>query len=142
MLRRAGLAFTVVLVVVLASAPAVAGPAATPGAAGVGDPYFPLDGNGGYDVRHYGLDLRYTPDTDVLAGVATVRARATQHLSAFNLDLDGLTVRSVTVDGRPAAWTRDGGELTVTPRRTLPAGHSFTTRITYDGVPRTIDDPN
>lgn len=24
----------------------------TPGAAGIGDPYFPDDGNGGYDVQH------------------------------------------------------------------------------------------
>ena len=65
-----------------------------PGAAGVGDPYFPLDGNGGYDVRHYGLAITYTPATDVLAGVATITARATQDLSAFNLDFDGLTLRS------------------------------------------------
>ncbi|MCU1519161.1 MAG: metallopeptidase, partial [Pseudarthrobacter sp.] len=28
-----------------------------PGAPGLGDPYFPLDGNGGYDVDHYELDL-------------------------------------------------------------------------------------
>ena len=31
------------------------------GAAGVGDPYFPLAGNGGIDVVHYSLDLDYTP---------------------------------------------------------------------------------
>ena len=33
----------------------------TPGAPGIGDPYFPTDGNGGYDVSHYGLDLKYEP---------------------------------------------------------------------------------
>ena len=33
----------------------------TPGAPGAGDPYFPLDGNGGYDVRHYALDVKYDP---------------------------------------------------------------------------------
>jgi hypothetical protein len=145
MLSRAALTSSVVLAVVLTSAPAVAGPgeggSATPGAAGVGDPYFPLDGNGGYDVRHYGLDVRYTPDTDMLAGVATIRARATQHLSAFNLDLEGLTVRSITVDGRPATWIRSGGELTVKPPRSVRDGRSFTTRIIYDGVPETIHDP-
>jgi hypothetical protein len=46
-----------------------------PRAPGIGDPYFPLDGNGGYDVRHYDLDVRYEPSTDVLSGVATIRAR-------------------------------------------------------------------
>ena len=36
-------------------------PTGTPGAPGIGDPYFPLDGNGGYDVRHYDLDVTYDP---------------------------------------------------------------------------------
>ena len=35
---------------------------AEPGAPGAGDPYFPLDGNGGYDVGHYDLAIRYDPD--------------------------------------------------------------------------------
>lgn len=143
MFRSAALASAVALVAVTA-APAGAAPGgpdpAHPGAAGVGDPYYPLDGNGGYDVRHYGLDLRYTPASDVLAGTATILARATEHLSAFNLDLRGLTVRSVTVDGRAAAWSRSGGELTVTPRRGLPAGRAFTTRVVYDGVPETFEE--
>src|SRR5215217_3451595 len=33
------------------------GQQAVSGAAGVGDPYFPLEGNGGYDVRTYDLSL-------------------------------------------------------------------------------------
>ena len=37
------------------------GPRFTAGAPGVGDPYFPYAGNGGYDVQHYDLDLTYTP---------------------------------------------------------------------------------
>ena len=75
-----------------------------PGAPGAGDPYFPLDGNGGYDVKHYTLDVTYDPETDVVDGKATIEARATQNLSSFNLDLDGLTVESVKVNGRWAAW--------------------------------------
>ena len=39
---------------------------------------------------------------------------------SFNLDLDGLTVRSIKVNGRSADWSRDGGELTVTPSAGLP----------------------
>ena len=45
------------------------GPSGVAGAPGLGDPYFPLDGNGGYDTRHYLLDLSYDPATDVLRGV-------------------------------------------------------------------------
>ena len=79
----------------------------SPGAPGVGDPYFPLDGNGGYDVKHYDLAIRYAPASDALAGVVRVRALPTQRLSAFNLDLDGLTVDAVTVNGR--ALNAQGG---------------------------------
>jgi aminopeptidase N len=112
----------------------------SPGAPGIGDPYYPLDGNGGYDVAHYDLDVRYDPATDVLTGVATIEARATQGLSSFNLDLQGMEVRSITVQGEEATWTRDGGELTVTPACGLPADHEFTTVVAYDGVPGTLTD--
>ena len=110
------------------------------GAPGIGDPYFPLDGNGGYDVKHYGLDLDYEPATDLLSGVATIRARATQNLSRFNLDLFGLTVRAVYVDGRRARWSRDAGELTIVPRHKLHKRERFTTVVVYDGVPEPIGD--
>ncbi len=111
-----------------------------PGAAGAGDPYFPKDGNGGYDVRHYRLDLDYDPATDRLAGVARIRARATQDLSRFNLDLDGLTVRSVRVDRRPARWSRADGELVIKPRHGIRRGAGFVTVVSYDGVPETVDE--
>jgi aminopeptidase N len=115
-------------------------PAGTPGAPGIGDPYFPLDGNGGYDVLHYDLDVQYDPSTDVLTGVATIDARAGQDLSSFNLDLQGLKVRSVTVDQREAAWSREGAELTITPKRSLRDGEKFATVVSYGGVPLTIED--
>jgi aminopeptidase N len=145
MVRKLALALVLTLStsVVLAGAPAdAAGSPGTPGAPGIGDPYYPLDGNGGYDVQHYDLAIRYAPATDALAGLVRIRAKATQRLSAFNLDLDGLTIRSITVDGRPARWSRVGTELTVTPRRTLDKGHLFDTRIVYDGVPKVIHDPD
>ena len=111
-----------------------------PGAPGLGDPYFPLDGNGGYDVDQYLLDLSYDPLTDILAGTATITAKATQDLSAFNLDLDGMTVRGVKVKGRSAEFTRDAGELTVTPQRGIRDGSRFITQVRYDGVPETISE--
>ena len=46
-----------------AAALALAAPAgaATIGSPGLGDPFFPLAGNGGYDVGHYGADARLRP---------------------------------------------------------------------------------
>jgi aminopeptidase N len=114
--------------------------AGTPGAPGVGDPYYPLDGNGGYDVQDYQLDIAYEPATDVLTGTTTIRARATQDLSAFNLDLTGLEVREVAVNGAPATASRAGDELTITPAAPLALDTEFTAVVRYDGVPRTLED--
>ncbi len=110
----------------------------TPGAPGIGDPYFPLEGNGGYDVGHYGLNLSYQPTTHQLSGVAQITATATQNLSRFDLDLNGMTVRKVTVNGVRATFTRSGQELQITPRTGLPNKQAFRVNVSYDGVPQTI----
>jgi aminopeptidase N len=108
------------------------------GAAGIGDPYFTTYGNGGYDVRNYLVKIKYEPATDSLTGDVTLSARATEDLSSFNLDLSGLTVRSVEVNGDEAEHERDGNELTLRPSAGLPAGGDFTVQVTYDGVPGTV----
>ncbi|MEU6078623.1 M1 family metallopeptidase [Micromonospora sp. NPDC047074] len=108
------------------------------GAPGAGDAYFPTYGNGGYDVIAYTVKVRYDPAKDRLAGTTTVRAAATTDLSAFNLDLAGLTVRSVTVDGAPAKHRRKGDELTITPASGLIAGNGFAAEITYEGEPEPL----
>jgi aminopeptidase N len=113
----------------------IAAVAPAPGARGVGDPYFPDLGNGGYDVEHYDLDLRWDAEQGTLAGTATVTATATQALSSFDLDLSGLEVRSVTVDGTPATATRSDAELVIAPPAPIPEGRAFTTVVAYDGTP-------
>jgi aminopeptidase N len=111
-----------------------------PGAGGLGDSYFPGLGNGGYDVDHYTLDLTWRADDGELDGVATIEATTTQDLSRFNLDLSGLEVRGVTVDGKPADATRDGAELVVTPAATIADGGTFTTVVVYGGRPTPVTD--
>jgi aminopeptidase N len=109
---------------------------ATAGAAGVGDPYFAETGNGGYDVEHYALDLTYTPDGGRLDGVAAIEATAGQRLASFNLDLVGLEVTEVMVDGEPAEVARQGErEVVVTPAGPIEAGAPFLAEVTYGGVP-------
>lgn len=132
-----------ITLVTTAFAPATASAAdCVGGAPGVGDPYYPLYGNGGYDVDHYLLALAYDPATDQLSGLATIVARATANLCRFNLDLQGMTVRSVVVDGASAAWNRsDDHELTVTPRQRLKKDRTFVTIVRYDGIPQTQFDP-
>lgn len=113
----------------------------TPGAAGLGDPYFPLLGNGGYEVEHYDIAL----DLDVQGGsintaTTTIDAVATQNLSAFNLDYRGPEIDDILVNGDPANYTRDGGELTITPATPIAAAAPFQTVVTYHGTPDGGDD--
>ncbi len=114
--------------------------AGTPGAAGIGDPYFPGAGNGGYDVEHYTLDLTWAAEEGMLAGVATIDADATQDLSRFNLDLSGLEVQSVTVDGEAATFEHADRELQVTPAEVLGDGDGFRAVIAYRGRPQPVSD--
>ncbi len=108
-----------------------------PGAAGIGDPYFPGAGNGGYDVTGYDIQIRYDPPADRLEGHTTITARATQDLSRFNLDLK-LPVTAVAVNDRPAGIRQDGGELQVTPAAPVRAGQPMTVLVDYVGVPSSI----
>jgi aminopeptidase N len=129
----------------VAAAPVAAAPVApadTIGASGVGDPFFPLGGNGGIDVSDYGLDLTYDPTTSRLQGTATLQVLATQALSRFDLDLRGFQVGTVTVDGAAASVLRDGQELMITPSRTIRKGSFFTVVVPYAGVPQTVVDPD
>ena len=124
--------------------PAPACVRADPGSAGAGDPYFPLSGNGGFDVSHYALNIGYVPSSGRLDGHAVVTATATQNLSRFDLDLSGLTVSAVTVDGRKAAFSRAPGsqELVITPAKSLRHNARFTVDVRYGGIPQYVTDPD
>lgn len=133
-------AATIAVVAVLALVAPIAAAAAPASSAGVGDPYYPQDGNPGYDVTHYGLDLTYDPGSDTLGGTAVVTATARQKLTSFALDLDGLTVSSVTVNARAAKFSRADGELTITPKSPLTKNLPFVAVIRYSGIPVSLED--
>jgi aminopeptidase N len=133
----------------------------TAGAEGAGDAYFPFAGNGGYDVRHYDLDLTYTPPAAApaalvgrLSGIATIDLVATQDLDRFNLDLRGMRVQALTINGTRARavtppapgaevdgaayWqTQDDAarvwELTIQPRPKIKEGQTARVVVTYGG---------
>ena len=128
------------------------------GARSLGDPLLPQLGNGGYDARHYRIDLDYDPAANRFdAAQTTMRARALQTLSELSLDFqDDLEVVRVKVGDRDAAFRFEaatpqlggGGtqpmKLVVAPHpSTRPkAGRDFTVQVTYRGVPETFIDPD
>lgn len=122
------------------STPAAPTPSTSPppgeiGAEGVGDPYYPLLGNGGYDVESYDLDIEWLPDDGTIDATATITLTPTEDLDTFNLDLEGLTVEAVVVDGAAATTDRAGRELTVDPVALLATGETVAVVVDYRGAP-------
>jgi aminopeptidase N len=113
--------------------------APSPGASGVGDDYYPFDGNGGYDVQHYDIRLTYNPTFDLVSGTTTIIAKATQDLSQFDLDFL-LKVKSVRVNNAVAQFrSTTDGELVVTPATPLANGSALTIVVAYSDVPSNPD---
>ena len=140
--RRAATAVMAAVTVLAVAAPATAGRSGV-GSPGLGDPYYPFAGNGGYDVRHYSLNLDYVRSTNFLKASTTVTARATQDLRRFNLDLRGFTITKLTVNHLPASYRREGvHELVITPRVPLRKGKTFVVRVEYKGAPTEVIDPD
>ena len=139
---RAGL-ITVVLALA-AALPAQAAGGGALGSPGLGDPFFPLAGNGGYDVGHYGLTLDYDPrDRRARRRRRSIRARATQ-------TLDALRPRPARLRRHPAARSTAARPPTGAPARSsssrraraLRRGRRFTVLVRYAGVPEVITDPD
>jgi aminopeptidase N len=114
--------------------------AAGTGGESSGDSLFPTIGNTGYRVSHYDIRLGYRPATGRIRATTRIVARASEALSRYSLDLEGLHVRSVRVDGRRATFRRHDDKLVVTPA--VPVAGRFTTVVRYAGKPVTHRDPD
>ena len=124
----------------LAAATTLAIAAASPQARAI-DPFFPTFGNNGYDVRHYAVTLDVDGGTHRLSGRAVLTVKAEAELAKFALDLSGLEVTAVRVNGVPATYDRAPGKLRVKPVKPVGKGSVFSVDVAYRGVPKTIDDP-
>jgi aminopeptidase N len=124
-----------VLAAPVALAP-VAQAAPVRGAAGIGDAYFPLDGNGGIDVMHYRIHDTYRFDDRHLRGRTRLTVRATEDLKSFHLDFL-LPVHRVSVDGQHAGYDQATSrhELVVVPKRPVRAGDTVEVVVAYAGFP-------
>jgi aminopeptidase N len=146
-----------VLVFCLGAPPAGAAPFKA-GSRSLGDPLLPQLGNGGYDARHYDIDLDYDPVANRFeSAVTTMKARATQSLSEFSLDFQDLAVREVRVNGRRARFEQVEAtpdlsgdpshsqpmKLVVEPRDGIRKGRKFRVTVDYSGAePQVFTDPD
>lgn len=111
-----------------------------PGADGIGDPYFEDLGNGGYDVQHYDLALNVDMDANVIDGVATIDIVTTQDLTSLNMELLGLVIDYVAVDGVSAPFERDDGEMTIYLPEPVAANQLIEISVAYHGTPGEDED--
>lgn len=107
-------------------------------AAGPSDPYYSEVGANAYDVGHYDISLSYSPDHPVITATTTITATAKQTLTEFHLDLSGLKIDELTVDGTRARFSRRRTVVTVRPRRPIASGATFVTQVRYHGKPRDL----
>ncbi|NDZ97651.1 M1 family metallopeptidase [Streptomyces sp. SID6673] len=106
------------------------------------DPYLPDNGNLGYRISRYDLELEYKVSPNRLAGIATLTATSFIHLRRFTLDLaSSMSVSRVTIDGKRARHSHRNRKLTITPESPIPPGGALTIVIRYSGSPRPIRGP-
>lgn len=103
--------------------------------ASVHDPYAPQSGDPAFGVTFYDLDLVYRVRTNRLEGRAVLTAVAAASLRTLALDLVGLRVSRVRVDGARAAYAQGPRKLRVTLPRAVAAGAGVTIEVVYAGAP-------
>jgi aminopeptidase N len=111
-------------------------------ATGPAEPFFPRSGTDSYDVSHYGVGLAYRPGDGTIVARTKIEATARQRLRRFSLDLVGLRVTAVSVDGEAAEFNRGRGKLKITPPTAIAKRQAFTVLVEYRGRPRRITDPD
>ncbi|MFE3193770.1 M1 family metallopeptidase [Nocardia sp. NPDC059240] len=107
------------------------------------DDYLPQNGNRGYRVSRYELELVYKVASNRLAGRADITAVTTTVRDRFALDLSqSLAVSKVFVNGaKPAKFVHQRGKLVITPRQRIPAGGVLALSVHYAGPPKPVRGP-
>ena len=104
------------------------------------DPYLPTNGNHGYRVSRYELDLEYKVAINRLSGLVTITAEALAELAEFTLDLsDAMTVSKVSVNGkRTAHFACRNRKLRIRLSTKLASGAAMSIAVHYHGSPRPL----
>lgn len=125
--------------------PLALGLSASAGAASTStiEPFFPRAGAPGIDVLRYGVSIFYKGRNSGIKAGETILARVTERVRRVPLDLDGLRVRKVRVNGAKANFSRGPGyKLIVDLPRPAGPGEELRLNIRYGGRPVTVTDPD
>ena len=101
------------------------------------DPYIPGHGDRRFGVRSYELDLDYKVATNHLSGRAGLDVEIAEDTAVLALDLYGLTVSRVRVEGAaPVKFTHRDRKIRITLASVVPAGSRLRIEVDYAGKPR------
>lgn len=105
------------------------------------DDYLPENGNHGYRVSRYELDLDYRVESNRLTGKAKITAVTTAPVEKLTFDLGpALDVSKVSVNGsRSVKFKQRDAKLEVTPSKPIASGAALVVSVQYGGTPEPID---
>jgi aminopeptidase N len=106
------------------------------------DPYVPGHGDLSFSASHYDLEVDYNVESNRLSGRTTITALAVHDLDKFELDLYGLRVSKVIVNGSPAKYTHRRSRIAVRLPARIAAGSEFTVGVAYSGSPQPMPGPD
>ncbi|MFP5416711.1 MAG: M1 family metallopeptidase [Actinomycetes bacterium] len=107
------------------------------------DPYLPGHGDSRYSVEHYDLSLDYKMATNRLQGRATLRVRALTATAALRVDLSGLHVDKLRVDGeKPKRYTHKARAIEIKLATSLEEGDVVVVDVSYSGKPAPVPGPH
>ena len=96
-------------------------------------------------LEHVDLAIEVYPETQKIAGIATLTLTTSAPLERLLIDLDrNLPVNAVAIDGVPlenGAWTNPEGQLAIRLPRPVAAGAQIVARISYGGTPHVAVRP-
>ncbi len=103
------------------------------------DPYVPGHGDATFEVRAYDIEIDYRVLSNHLEGRARLDVVTSEPTGSLALDLSGLGVTKVTVDGRrPARFGVRGGKVRIQLAEPAEAGQRLDIAIRYAGQPRPL----
>ncbi|MCE5290014.1 MAG: M1 family metallopeptidase [Nocardiaceae bacterium] len=107
------------------------------------DKYLPQNGNRGYRVSRYDLDIEYKMSSNRIAGTALIEGYATESRDKFSFDLSThLTVSKVIVnDKRPERFVHRAGKLRIVLKNKRSTGEALNVQVNYAGTPKPINGP-
>jgi aminopeptidase N len=101
------------------------------------DSYTPGSGSSDFFVEHYGLNIHYRMLTSHLKAIATLSITVLEETRQIVLDLSGLHVGKVLVEGKVIKNVKQSpSKLTIKLGESAAAGTHLTCEIHYSGSPR------